>query len=154
MNNIKDLIKEKADKIAKSMDLEIFDISLKKIRKKFKLEIIIDKLNGYVGIDECESFSREIEAYLDEKDLIETSYDLIVSSPGLDRPLRCLNDYIRFKGNLAKIILRERIENRTAIKGYIEDIEKDIIFVKEKDSEKLIRIPYNKILRANLEIDL
>ncbi|WGS64208.1 ribosome maturation factor RimP [Marinitoga aeolica] len=154
MNNIKDLIKEKADEIAKKMDLEIFDISLKKVRKKLKLEIIIDKLNGYVGIDECEIFSREIESYLDEKDLIETSYDLIVSSPGLDRPLRNLNDYIRFKGNLAKIILRERIENRTAIKGYIVNIENDIILVKEKDGGKLIKIPYAKILRANLEIDL
>ncbi|SHE27101.1 ribosome maturation factor RimP [Marinitoga hydrogenitolerans DSM 16785] len=154
MDNIKDLIREKACKIAKDMNLEIFDINLKKIRRKLKLEIIIDKLDGYVGIDECENFSKKIEAYLDEKDLIDSSYDLIVSSPGLDRPLRGINDYIRFKGKLAKIILRERIENRTVIKGYITKIEGNNILIKEKDGGKVLKVPYNKILRANLELDL
>jgi ribosome maturation factor RimP len=154
MKEIKDLIREKSNEIAKNMNLEIFDISLKKIRRKLKLEVIIDKLDDYVGIDECENFSRELEAYLDEKDLIDTSYDLIVSSPGLDRPLRNINDFIRFKNKLAKIILRERIENRTAIKGYIKNIENNTIFVEEKDGGKLIKIPYEKILRANLEIDI
>ncbi|GAB6188766.1 ribosome maturation factor RimP [Marinitoga arctica] len=153
MNN-KDLIKNKAEEIAKEMNLEIFDISMKKIRRKLKLEIIIDKLDDYVGIDDCEAFSRKIETYLDKEDIIESSYDLVVSSPGLDRPLKSLNDFIRFKGKLAKLILRERIENRTAVKGYIENIENNIITIKEKDGGKIINIPYDKILRSNLEIDI
>ncbi|KLO21797.1 hypothetical protein X275_07975 [Marinitoga sp. 1197] len=149
-----DLIKEKANEIAKRMNLEIFDVSMKKIRRKLKLEIIIDKLDGYIGIDECEKFSREIEIYLDEKDIIDSSYDLIVSSPGLDRPLRNLRDFIRFRGKLAKIILKERIQNRSVVKGYIENIEDNTIFIREKDGGKLLNIPYTKILRSNLEIDL
>lgn len=153
MNN-KDLIKKEAENIAKNMNLEIFDISMKKIRRKLRLEIIIDKLDDYVGIDDCEAFSREIEEYLDKENLIESSYDLVVSSPGLDRPLRNINDFIRFKGKLAKIILRERIENRTAIKGYIENVENNVITIKEKDGGKILNVPYNKILRSNLEIDI
>ncbi|KAF2956543.1 ribosome maturation factor [Marinitoga sp. 38H-ov] len=154
MNDTKDLIKEKANEIAKKMNLEIFDVSLKKVRRKLKLEIIIDKLDGFVGIEDCEIFSREIESYLDDKDIIESSYDLIVSSPGLDRPLRNINDFIRFKGKLSKVILKQRIENRTAIKGYIEDIQDNVIYIKEKDGGKVIKIPYEKILRSNLEIDI
>ncbi|MBM7559635.1 ribosome maturation factor RimP [Marinitoga litoralis] len=154
MREIKDLIKVKADEIAKKMNLEVFDISLKKVRRKLKLEIIIDKIDGFVGIDDCEIFSRDIESFLDEKDIIDSSYDLIVSSPGLDRPLRNINDFIRFKGKLSKIILKERIENRTAIKGYIEDVQNNIISIKEKDGGKVIKIPYEKILRSNLEIDI
>lgn len=153
MNN-KDLIKKEAENIAKNMNLEIFDISMKKIRRKLRLEIIIDKLDDYVGIDDCEAFSREIEEYLDKENLIESSYDLVVSSPGLDRPLRNINDFIRFKGKLAKIILRERIENRTAIKGYIENVENNVITIKEKDGGKILNVPYDKILRSNLEMDI
>ncbi|NUU95604.1 hypothetical protein XO10_04835 [Marinitoga sp. 1135] len=154
MKDLKDLILKESQEIARNMDLEIFDVSIKKIRKKVKLEIIIDKEDGYVGIDDCERFSRTIESYLDEKDLIDTSYDLIVSSPGLDRPLRSLKDFIRFKGKLVKVILKERVQNRTAIKGYIEDINDKTIYIKEKDGGKIIEFPYDIVLKANLEIDL
>jgi ribosome maturation factor RimP len=81
-------------------------------------------------------------------------YDLIVSSPGLDRPLRDINECLRFKGRLAKFILKEPLENRTVLKGYIQDVRDDTVSILESDSKKVFTFDFSKVKKANLEIDL
>ena len=75
------------------MGLEIFDISIRGTRKNKTVEIIIDNLSDYVSIGDCERFSRAIEPWLDELNVFDSSYDLVVSSPGLNRKLKmCIRD--------------------------------------------------------------
>jgi len=81
-------------------------------------------------------------------------YDLIVSSPGLDRPLRDISECLRFKGRLAKFILKEPLESRTVLKGYIQDVQDDNVSILESDSKKVFTFDFPKVKKANLEIDL
>ena len=81
-NKIETLALELSDQIADEQGVYVVDVSY----KNGILCFYIDK-DGGVGIDECEAFSRAVEAVLDEKDPIEGEYSLEVSSPGVDRKL-------------------------------------------------------------------
>ncbi len=116
------------------------------------VRVIIDSEQG-ITIDDCERVSRQLEALLDIEDPIEGSYNLEVSSPGLDRPLRRLEDFIRFKGRLARVITRQRIDNQTFFVGRIEDVREDgqIVLRLKKGT---VSIPYSEISKARLEIEI
>ncbi|WP_190615376.1 ribosome maturation factor RimP [Tepiditoga spiralis] len=152
MDTIKEKIFKKAEEFAKEMNLEIFDIKINKTKRKNRVEIIIDKLEKYVGIEDCRKFSVKIEPWFDEEDLFNGSYDLIVSSPGLDRPLRGINDYKRFKGKLAKFYFIEKVGNKTSLIAFIEDILDDELLLKTKNNKKY-NIKIKNIKNSNLEID-
>jgi len=72
---------------------------------------------GKVGLDDCERVSRDVSAALDVADLIPHAYQLEVSSPGLDRPLRRERDFARFVGESARIRLIDGVEGRRNFLG-------------------------------------
>ena len=68
-------------------------------------------------VEDCQIISRHISALLDVEDTISSTYVLEVSSPGIDRPLTRLSDYVRFQGELAKITLRMIQDGRRRFNG-------------------------------------
>lgn len=69
------------------------------------LQIMAERPDGTMNVDDCAELSRAVSAMLDEKDPISEDYDLEVSSPGIDRPLTRPKDFARFAGHKAKIEL-------------------------------------------------
>lgn len=105
-----------------------------------------------VTLSDCERVSQEISTVLDVEDLLPDSYTLEVSSPGLDRPLRHADDYRRFAGRLAKIVLSEPIERQTAFAGRVRGFEgEDVLF--ESEGGKDVRLPLRLISRARLDVE-
>ena len=76
-----------------------------------------------VSIEDCEQVNREIGTILDVEDPLPFAYTLEVSSPGLDRPLRDADDYRRFAGRLAKIVVSEAVDNQKAFEGRLRGVE-------------------------------
>jgi ribosome maturation factor RimP len=70
-----------------------------------------------VGLDDCERVSRDVSAALDVADVVPHAYQLEVSSPGLDRPLRRERDFARFAGESARIRLIDGVEGRRNFLG-------------------------------------
>ncbi|WP_448517402.1 ribosome maturation factor RimP [Pseudothermotoga sp.] len=140
-------IRTEVEKILLSMGLELFDISFKKERGRWVLRIVIDDPNGYVSVAQCEKVSMKVSNYLDQEDPIPHSYVLEVSSPGLDRPLRGLNDYKRFIGKLAKFWL---VSGQVYV-GRIESAEESQI-VLDVLGEKVVFKPED-VKRSRLEIE-
>ena len=70
-----------------------------------------------VSVEDCAHVSRDLSAILDVEDVVPTAYTLEVSSPGLDRPLRRADDYRRFAGRLAKIVMREAVDGQGFFRG-------------------------------------
>ena len=70
-----------------------------------------------VSVEDCARVSRDLSAVLDVEDIVPTAYTLEVSSPGLDRPLRGADDYRRFAGRRAKLVMREAVDGQTFFKG-------------------------------------
>jgi ribosome maturation factor RimP len=86
------------------------------------------------------------------EDLFAGPYTLEVSSPGLDRPLKDLRDFEKNRGKLARIVTSDKISNQNFFIGRIDDIGAG--YVKIKIDEREIDIPFDKISRARLEIEL
>ncbi|MCP5455799.1 MAG: ribosome maturation factor [Thermotogae bacterium] len=154
--NSVEMITAKSKEIAEELGLEIFDVKILDTKRKSHIEIIIDKIEDYVGIEDCSAFSMKIEPWLDGQNIFDKSYDLIVSSPGIDRPIRSLNEFIRFKEKFAKILLNDPINGKQKIKGYIKNVsENTVIFeISEKNKKSTLTIDYSNIKKANLDIDL
>ncbi|MDI1253137.1 ribosome maturation factor RimP [Thermomonas sp.] len=80
-----------------------------------------------VGIEDCESVSREVSAQLDVEDPITGNYTLEVSSPGIDRPLFGATQFARFIGESAKVTLKLPQDGRRRLQGAILRVEGEII---------------------------
>ena len=76
------------------------------------LQIMADKPDGGIEVDDCAAISTEVSAHLDVEDPIEDNYTLEVSSPGIDRPLTRLKDFDAWQGYVAKIETSELIDGR------------------------------------------
>jgi len=85
-------LRQVAEAVVRDNFLELFELKLRPQGKKLILTVVLDKKSGLVSLDECAAVSRDLEKRLDEMDLIGVPYLLEVSSPGLDRPLRTIED--------------------------------------------------------------
>lgn len=157
-------IRDAAARVAASYGLEIFDLQLRRESAGWVLRVRLDHPPGHretaavgapadsIGIAECERVSRDLSALLDVEDPLDRSYTLEVSSPGLDRPLRHADDYRRFAGRLAKIVVSEPVDGQKHFAGRLQGVEGDeVLFVGE--GNKPHRIPLRLITRGRLEVE-
>ena len=115
------------------------------------LQVMIEKSDlSALSIDDCVKASRQTSALLDVEDPIASAYQLEVTSPGLDRPLVSLQDYIRFQGSEIKLETVVPHEGRKRFKGTLLQTKEETIFLNPEDSETTLEIAYSNILKAKL----
>ena len=149
-NKVLNSVKKISESLLDNCNMELVDIEYRGEGRGKVLRLYIDKENG-VTIDDCADISRELSVILDVNDIITDRYTLEVSSPGLRRPLKKIDDFKRFKGKLVLIKTKENIDNRKVFKGKLNDCLEDHIVV-EIDNETY-EIPFDLIKKANLEIN-
>jgi ribosome maturation factor RimP len=150
-----------ADRVVASYGLEVFDVQFRREAPGMVLRIRIDRpgskgtADDSVTVDECARVSRDLSAIFDVDDVIPTAYTLEISSPGLDRPLTRAEDYRRFAGRRAKLVMREKIDGQGYFKGRLGGIEDGPVTVVliEGEDKRTHRVPLEAITRANLEVD-
>ncbi|MCX7565933.1 ribosome maturation factor RimP [Sulfitobacter sp. F26169L] len=97
--------------------------------KTSTLQIMADKPDGGIEVDDCAQISTAVGAVLDVEDPIIDEYALEVSSPGIDRPLTRLKDFANFEGYEAKIETEELIDGRRRFKGQLAGVEGDEVLI-------------------------
>lgn len=119
--------------------------------KQKNLQVMIERLDEVpISLDDCVTVSHHLSALLDVEDLIEESYNLEVTSPGLDRPLTKLKDFERFLGKKVKIETLSLVGGRKRFEGRLQEIKEEIILLEGEDKETSYSIPYEMIQRAKL----
>lgn len=151
-----DLIVAKIDKIATEAaaqnGVEFVHSEIVGSLRNAVVRIYIDKPNG-VTIEDCSTVSRAMEEVMDAEDFMPAAYVLEVSSPGLERPLFKLADFERFAGKRAKVKATEPIGGQANFNGRITGVEGDEVVFEDKTNGS-VRIPFDKIAKANLRVDL
>lgn len=104
------------------MGLELVDVQFKQ-ESGWVLRIFIDQKTG-VNVDDCASVSRQVATYLEVEEVIQHAYTLEVSSPGAERPLKRLEDFVRFSGKKVRIKVSEPIDNQRVFCGLLTDVDK------------------------------
>lgn len=97
--------------------------------KESTLQIMAQKPDGTIEVDECGQISTAVGAVLDVEDPILDNYTLEVSSPGIDRPLTRLKDFDQWEGFEAKIETDELIDGRRRFKGQLAGTEGDEVLI-------------------------
>lgn len=116
---------------------------------RMTVQIMADRLDeAPINVEDCADISRAISAILDVEDPISQAYSLEVSSPGIDRPLTRLRDFVRFEGHEAKIELVELIDGRRRFRGILSGVEDEEVRI-ETDTG-LYGIPFGVIGAAKL----
>jgi ribosome maturation factor RimP len=104
-----------------------------------------------ISVDDCERVSRDVSAALDVADKIPNTYQLEVSSPGLDRPLRRERDFARFVGESARVRLEVGVEGRRNFSGTIRGAKDGRVEIACEG--RSYELPIDDIVRANLVPD-
>ena len=147
-----------AERVARSHGLEVWDIVSRRETTGQIVRVFIDRpgpaatAEESVSIEDCEQVNREIGTILDVEDPLPFAYTLEVSSPGLDRPLRGEQDYRRFAGRLAKIVVSEAVDNQKAFEGRLRGVEDGTVLL-EGPKARMHRLPLRLITRARLEVE-
>ncbi|MCI8585864.1 MAG: ribosome maturation factor RimP [Lachnospiraceae bacterium] len=124
---------------------ELVDVEFVKEAGTWFLRAYIDKPGG-ITIDDCEQISRALSDRLDEKNFIEESYILEVSSPGLGRPLKKEKDFIRSRGESVEVKLFRALNRQKEFTGVLKEWDKETVTLEFEDGAVLT------IDRANIAL--
>lgn len=145
-----DKVRSFLDTLLPTLGLELFDVQFRREGHGWVLRVFIDVESG-VSLNHCSAVSRELGNYLDVEDCIDHAYHLEVSSPGLERPLRSPDDFLRFKGKKARVKVHGEIDGIKVFEGVIEDAGEDLIKLQLADGSA-VQFTFAMINKARLTI--
>jgi ribosome maturation factor RimP len=145
-------VREIAGRVGDSEGIEIVDVELAGAGRGRVLRIFIDKPAGVTHAD-CETISHQVGAIIDVEDAVPGgSYTLQVSSPGVERKLTRPQDFVRFQGRKAKVVLREPLENRRNWEGVLAGFSEGAITL-EPSPGVTITFDIQRVQKANLKFE-
>ena len=149
------------DPLVRAEGLELVDLEFLKERDGWILRLFIDKpgrdpmsKDGGVGLEECTAVSRAVDTLLDVEDLVPHEYQLEVSSPGLNRPLKKREHFERVRGHKIKVKTFAPIGEppRKNFTGELKEVSADAVTV-DVEGAGAFRIPLKDVAKANLEFE-
>ena len=138
------------EELLPDMGLELFDIQFRREAHGWVLRVFIDSPDG-LTLDHCAGVSRELGQYLDVEEVIDHAYNLEVSSPGLERPLKSTAEFGRNKGKKARVKVHNAIDGVKTFEGVIGDVGEDIINMTLADGSSM-QFTYDMFSKARLAI--
>ncbi len=126
--------------VVEDMGFEIVRVRLTKTTKQTTLQVMAQRPDGTIEVDDCGEISTAISAVLDVEDPIIEAYDLEVSSPGIDRPLTRLKDFDQWSGYVAKLETDELIDGRRRFKGVLQGTEDGEVLITLDDQKDDVTI--------------
>lgn len=147
-------------RIAALVEPVIEDLGFRLVRVKtsgrngFTVQIMAERPDGTIGVDDCEEISRNVAPVLDAEDPVDRAYHLEVSSPGIDRPLVRRSDFERAAGHVAKIELSEGHDGRRRFRGVLTGVEGETFGVRLEDAPAgtpdTVWLPFGLLAEARL----
>ena len=132
------------------MAVELVDIQYRREGHGWVLRFYLDK-DGGITIDDCAAVSREISAYLEVENLIDHPYHLEVSSPGLERPLKKKEDFLRFVDRPVRIKLHNPLGGQRVLTGMLRGIEGDAVALEMETG--IVFLEQENISKARLSLE-
>ncbi|NLV99122.1 MAG: ribosome maturation factor RimP [Clostridiaceae bacterium] len=144
----KEKIMEKISPLAESLGLELLDVETERAGNRSILRLIADRRGG-VNLDQLTELS-ELADPIVEFDLKIDHYDAFeVSSPGLDRPLKDMADFIRYEGEIVSVKLYAAVDGEKVFVGPLVFSEEEVGI--ERDGEKIM-FPLKQIAHIKREV--
>jgi ribosome maturation factor RimP len=118
------------------------------------VQIMAERPDGTMTIDDCETVSRALSPVLDVEDPVDRTYRLEISSPGIDRPLVRRSDFDRYAGHVVKVEMAAPIAGRRRFRGVLIGLEGDAALIRRDDARADeaadVRLPIEGMEEARL----
>lgn len=149
-----------AARVASVVEPVIEDLGFRLVRVRVTgaegctVQIMAERPDGTLTIDDCEHVSRALSPVLDVADPVDRAYRLEISSPGLDRPLVRKSDFERYAGHLAKIEMSVPVDGRKRFRGILAGVEGPFARLRRDDAKPEeaadVLLPINEMAEAKL----
>jgi len=113
------------------------------------LQIMMERADGSMNIEDCELLSRTISPILDVEDVISDPYHLEISSPGMDRPMVRRSDFERWKGHVVRLQAAQAMNGQRRFRGVITAVG-EVDFTLKIEDQELLAIDFDNIAEARL----
>ncbi|SON58211.1 Ribosome maturation factor RimP [Hartmannibacter diazotrophicus] len=150
-------------RVAAIIDPILIDLGYRLVRVRLSgmngltLQIMAERPDGTMNVEDCEAVSRAISPALDVEDPIDRAYHLEVSSPGMDRILVRKSDFVRWQGHEARIELAVPLNGRKRFRGWLMEVEGDTGGVRLlqplEDGTQEVRFPLDTIDEVRLVLN-
>ncbi len=143
---------EKIEKIIdptlKEFGLELVDVEYLQDGGYWYVRIYIEYLDKEISLGDCAKVSSAVGDDIDK--IIDKKFFLEISSPGIERPLKKPEDFIRFQGSKIKVSLKHKLNDKKNFEGVLTKFENNIVFLQTEDE---MQIPFKEIRKSNLVYD-
>ncbi len=136
--------------VAQALGLEIVRVRLFGRQRRKVLQIMAERADHTMTVEDCAALSRAISAIIDVQDPVGGAYDLEVSSPGIERPLTRLEDFAHWAGHEARLELDRLVEGRRRFRGVLAGVEDGNVAIDLEGEGETALIPYAWIGDARL----
>ncbi|WP_084115643.1 ribosome maturation factor RimP [Paracoccus sphaerophysae] len=120
--------------------------------KTATLQIMADRPEGGINVEDCAEISTAVSATLDVEDPLEDAYHLEVSSPGIDRPLTRLKDFATFEGYDARLETNQPIDGRKRFKGVLAGVDGDEVLLNIEERGETVTVGLNFDLLSDAKL--
>ena len=146
-NRVVQQVMQLIEPILNEMDVELVDVEFLSVRSKWVLRIFVDEQDG-ITLDRCAQVSKEIGTLIDMKDIVEHEYVLEVSSPGLNRPLKKVKDFIWATGKKVTLKTVSPVNGRRKFTGILKSFNEGALAI-QTDND-VFSLPLKNVEKANL----
>jgi ribosome maturation factor RimP len=144
---------ELLDPVAEAAGYELVRVRLMSGSQSRRLQIMAERPDGDMNVEDCSRLSRAVSEVLDAADPIEGDYLLEVSSPGIDRPLTRLKDFEAYEGLEARLELDRLADGRKRFRGELAGIEDQNVAINLEGEAETALIPFAWIVEAKLVLN-
>jgi len=147
-------------KLAELLNPILEDLGFEMVRVRLSsgdpstLQIMADRLDGPIGVDELAEINTSVGTILDVEDPIPENYTLEISSPGIDRPLTRIKDFDSFQGFEAKIETTELIDGRRRFRGVLAGVNNGEVLINLEEGTIGLKFTWLSEARLVLSDDL
>jgi ribosome maturation factor RimP len=130
--------------------LTLVDLEVRGNGRRTAVRIYVDKVGG-IAIDDCQALSREVGDLIDVADVVSGSYDLEVSSPGLDRELHRDREFRWATGRLMRVWTREPVDGHRELSGRLVLVDEAVLTLATSDGPR--QVSRSLVAKARLEVE-
>ena len=145
MNDIEEKLMNRVNEMLDD-NIEAINVKIFGVRNQKSIQIMIESSDG-VSIQSCTNVTKVAQNIIKLDSIIDGDYSIEVSSPGINRPLFNLNDFIKYQGEKAFVELKRNINNHKRFTGTYKIIDNKIVF---QDQKTAVEISIENIKKANL----
>ena len=145
----KNLFKEIEDKvktIVQNNNLDLVDFKIFPKGRSWVIRSIVDHESGGVTVDECSILNKVIFSVIDGSNMLGDDFVVEVNSPGLDRPLKNFKDFMRVKGKIIMVWLKESLREKTYFEGKLLNVRDGSIILEV--GKEIFEIPLSIISKS------